>query len=269
MNPRIDPNMDRRSIFLWSWIPLVLFAALLAVTFSGPVNRSVFFAVNGVPRVTGTWIWANVTVFGDALVLFAILFPWLRKRPERILACLFAFLIGTPVLHLLKAAFDVPRPQAVLDAETLVRIGPRYMMHSFPSGHTATAFTVAGVAALCAHSARTTVIAMILASLVGISRIAAGVHWPADVAAGALLGWGSAAAGVWLAGKFPIARSVSFRRIAGLILFTGLAYGASFYNPRMPQARWTVKAVACAGIALGTVPFAGNQRRGGLFGLEN
>jgi len=221
----------------------------------GPFNRAAFFAVNGVPRVTGTWIWANVTVFGDALVLFAILFPWLRKHPERVLACLFAFMIGTPVLHLLKAAFDIPRPQAVLDTEALVRIGPPYMMHSFPSGHTATAFTVAGVAALTVRRARTAALFLILAFLVGLSRIAAGVHWPADVAAGALLGWGTAAAGVWLAGKLPIARSVSFRRIAGLILFAGLTYAASFYNPRMPQARWTVKAVACAGFAWGMYPY--------------
>jgi membrane-associated phospholipid phosphatase len=250
----MNPPQDHRFYFSRLWPPLVLFAVLLAVTLYGPVNLAVFFAINGVPRVTGTWIWANVTVFGDALVLFAILFPWLHKHPERVLACLFAFMIGTPVLHFLKAAFDVPRPQAVLDAEALVRIGPRYMMHSFPSGHTATAFTIAGVAAMTVRRARTAILSFAFASLVGLSRISAGVHWPADVAAGALLGWGSAAAGVWLAGKFPIARSVSFRRIAGLILFAGLAYAATYYNPRMPQARWTVKAVACAGFAWGMVP---------------
>jgi membrane-associated phospholipid phosphatase len=234
---------------------------MLAVTLYSPFNRAAFLAINSVPRITGTWIWANVTVFGDAVVLFAVLFPWLHKYPERVLACIFAFLIGTPILHLLKAAFDVPRPQAVLDAETLVRIGPRYMMHSFPSGHTATAFTVAGVGALRARRARATVIALILASLVGISRIAAGVHWPADVAAGALLGWGSAAAGVWLAGKLPISKSLWFRRIAGGILLAGLIYAAAFYNPRMPQARWTVKAVTCVGFVYGLVPFIRNWRR--------
>jgi membrane-associated phospholipid phosphatase len=269
LNSKIDPDKDRRSIFPWLWIPLALFTVLLAVTLYGPVNRAAFFAINGVPRVTGNWFWANVTVFGDALVLFAILFPWLRKHPERVLACLFAFLIGTPVLHLLKAAFDVSRPQAVLDAEAMVRIGPRYMTHSFPSGHTTTAFTIAGVAALTVRRMRTALLFLILASHVGLSRIAAGVHWPADVAAGALLGWGSSAAGIWLAGKLPISRSLWFRRIAGLIFLAGLAYAATFYNPRMPQARWTVKAAACAGIVWGTVPFTRNWRRGGLFGFEN
>jgi len=158
LNSKIDPSKDRRSIFPWLWIPLVLFAALLAVTLYGPFNLAAFLAING-------------------------------------------------------------------------------------------------VAALTVRRARTAALFLILAFLVGLSRIAAGVHWPADVAAGALLGWGTAAAGVWLAGKLPIARSVSFRRIAGLILFAGLTYAASFYNPRMPQARWTVKAVACAGFAWGMYPY--------------
>jgi membrane-associated phospholipid phosphatase len=253
-NDEIRLRRDRRSYFIRLWIPLALSAALLAVTLFGPVNRAVFFVINGLPRVTGTWVWANITVFGDALVLFAVLFPWLRNRPQWILACIFAFLIGTPVLHLMKSAFDVPRPQAVLDGETLVRIGSRYMMHSFPSGHTTMAFTIAGIAALSGCGTRIAVLSLALASLVGLSRIAAGVHWPADVAAGALLGWGSAAAGVMIAGKIPIARSLWFRRIAGVVLFAGLSYAALAYDARMPEARWTVKAAAVSGIVWGMVP---------------
>ncbi len=238
---------------------MVFFAAILAVTLIEPVNRAAFFAINGVPRVTGTWVWANLTVFGDALVLFAVLFPWLRRRPEWILACLFAFLVGTPILHLMKAAFDAPRPQAVLDGETLVRIGPRYMMHAFPSGHTAAAFTIAGVAVLSGCGKRAAALSVTAASLVGLSRVAAGVHWPADVAAGALLGWGSAAAGVLIAGKIRIARSPWFRRIAGMILFAGLAYTAIAYDARMPEAKWTVKAAAVAGIFWGLAPILTNK----------
>jgi membrane-associated phospholipid phosphatase len=150
---------------------------------------------------------------------------------------------------------DVPRPQAVLDAETLVRIGPRYMMHSFPSGHTATAFTVAGVVVLSGCGFWTAVFSLAAATLVGLSRIAAAVHWPVDVAAGAVLGWLSAAAGVLIAAKWHIDRSEWFVRIAGLILFTGLVYAAAFYDPRMPQAVWTVKAAAVAGMLWGTVLF--------------
>ena len=252
-NKGIAPRRDFQPHWTLRWIPPVLSAALLAVTLCEPANRAAFFAINGVPRITGTWVWANITVFGDALVLFAVLFPWLRKRPDRVLACLFAFLIGTPLLHLMKAAFDVLRPQAVLDGTMLVRIGPHLRLHSFPSGHTFTAFTVAGVAVLSGCGVGAAVFSITAASLVGLSRIAAGVHWPVDVAAGGLLGWGSAAAGVLIARKIPIARSLWFRRIAGAILLAGLAVAATVYDPRMPEARWTVKAAAAAGIVWGTV----------------
>lgn len=57
---------------------------------------------------------------------------------------------------------------------------------SFPSGHTATAFAVAAVlshmtALLCPG-------ALFLATLIGLSRLALGAHFPSDVIAGMALG---------------------------------------------------------------------------------
>jgi len=58
--------------------------------------------------------------------------------------------------------------------------------HSFPSAHAAVAFSMAMSLAL-AHPALGAV-AFVLALLVALGRVAAGVHYPSDVIAGAVLG---------------------------------------------------------------------------------
>lgn len=68
--------------------------------------------------------------------------------------------------------------------------------YSFPSGHTAAAFCFALlIASLYPHIAP---LLYIFASLVAISRVANGVHYPSDVVAGVVLGLLSAKTGLAL-----------------------------------------------------------------------
>jgi undecaprenyl-diphosphatase len=57
---------------------------------------------------------------------------------------------------------------------------------SFPSGHTTTAFTIALI--LGHFSPLLWPFALLLATLVGLSRVALGAHFPSDVIAGMVLG---------------------------------------------------------------------------------
>ncbi len=63
--------------------------------------------------------------------------------------------------------------------------------YSFPSGHTAAAFSVAAIFALNFPAVMYNLAG--LAALVGVSRMYMGQHYPTDVAIGALLGAGSGA----------------------------------------------------------------------------
>jgi undecaprenyl-diphosphatase len=60
--------------------------------------------------------------------------------------------------------------------------------HSFPSGHSTTAFAAATVLAL--YVPRFRVPLFVLAALIAWSRVVVGVHYPLDVLGGAVLGTG-------------------------------------------------------------------------------
>lgn len=96
---------------------------------------------------------------------------------------------GTVASHLLKLAYDRPRPDVV---EHLVQTHTA----SFPSGHaTMSAVVYLTLATLIvrlvddvAMRVYVLAVAFLLTFAVGISRIYLGVHWPSDVAAGWALG---------------------------------------------------------------------------------
>jgi membrane-associated phospholipid phosphatase len=78
------------------------------------------------------------------------------------------------------------RPDVIARGVPVARHVPMPVSHSFPSGHSASAFAfAAGVAATQPAAA---VPLRGLAALVSYSRVHTGVHYPGDVLAGALLG---------------------------------------------------------------------------------
>lgn len=87
--------------------------------------------------------------------------------------------------------YRVGNPEWAAISPTLTVLGDPYRSRSFPSGHTAAAFAVAA-GLIYAFRGRRRWLWLLPAGFVGLTRIACGVHYPADVAAGALLGSGVA-----------------------------------------------------------------------------
>jgi undecaprenyl-diphosphatase len=116
---------------------------------------------------------------GIVWLAIAAVLALLWRRPSIFVTVLAADVAADLLAELGKAIAQRHRP-----FET--QIGPKSSAHSFPSGHTATAFACATV--LSAYAPRWRVPFFVLAVLIGFSRIYNGLHYPTDVLAGAALG---------------------------------------------------------------------------------
>jgi undecaprenyl-diphosphatase len=156
-------------------------------------------------RTTHPWLTSTMRDFsglGSVAVLLVITlatagYLWLLRAPRTALCVLGAVASGTLADALLKRVFGRARPDATLADFSVSSM-------SFPSGHASmSAIVFLTVGAMLASSRpsrpeRVYILAVsaALTVLVGLSRVALGVHWPTDV----LGGWafGSAWTLVWV-----------------------------------------------------------------------
>lgn len=134
------------------------------------------------------WFWANITFVGDTLTALAIALLVALRFPKVALVTLLAAVIGGVTIQLIKYGLALPRPPAVLSPEDFTLIGPGIKSRSFPSGHTATAFLMMGVFTRAATQPIAKIVLIVIALLIGVSRVAVGVHWPVDVMVGGAIG---------------------------------------------------------------------------------
>lgn len=104
-----------------------------------------------------------------------------------LVALLISIMLGNVILKNIVAR---PRPSWVDPSVKLLIPNPTN--YSFPSGHTFTSFAAAG--SLFLYNKKSGVAAIVLASLIGFSRMYLYVHYPSDVLAGALFGLAAAEA---------------------------------------------------------------------------
>ncbi len=234
----------------WRWLLApVLALALVAVLAWLQWNQPLFLWLNHALAWVPAGLASSLTALGDTHVALALLLPWVVWRRDGALALILALLVGSLLVQGLKAGFDALRPAGVLALDTFRVIGPALRGHAFPSGHSATAFMVAGVMLGFGVRGWRCGLVLALAALVALSRVVVGAHWPIDVLAGAAVGWFSGLCGLWLAAwgtrlqRPPVHRLI----LAVLALSTGwLLYG---FDSGYPDARWLEVLVGVVGLA--------------------
>lgn len=124
-----------------------------------------------------------ITVFTLALVLFGS-----ANNKKVGIEALLALCLSQIIVHSLKRLLSRERPYKII--EQLNTFGIDLSDYSFPSGHTTASFSLATTLAL--NMPKFTIFLLFLASIIAISRVYLGVHYPTDVAAGIILGIGGA-----------------------------------------------------------------------------
>lgn len=100
------------------------------------------------------------------------------------LKAILAFVVATFASRELKVVFGTARPFVLGTSTPLTFSVP--LDFAFPSGHTAAAVALAVIVWM--HNRRLGIVFLAIAGLIGMSRVWANVHWPIDIAGGAIVG---------------------------------------------------------------------------------
>ena len=158
---------------------------------SGPVDQAILLFIHRHVPGALTGFFEAVTLTGSSKVLLplatatTLALLYARRRLEALLLAA-SVTSGAAVVYAVKTLVGRARP-ALWETEA-------YWGSSFPSGHTLVVAAFATAAALCVSRIRPAArklalsIAILWISLVALSRLVLGVHWPTDVLAAACIG---------------------------------------------------------------------------------
>jgi len=141
------------------------------------------------PVLDHTLPWFTYLGSHFAVILFIILSWILTKQRKIFLHLVLLYAIQSAVTYGLKFLIQRERPLLFLDVSSKISKGLGEILDpSFPSAHTVFAFMMATI--LAYRFPRYGIFFFVFAGMIGWTRIYLGLHYPTDVIAGALLGYG-------------------------------------------------------------------------------
>ena len=156
-----------------------------------------FIIINGYYNPALDAFFRYVTFLGDGVIFVPVVLYCLLKNRKYLVAVIAGILISTLISQGMKHwVFPHDLRPFSLEASGVIihKIEgvPLHRLHSFPSGHTTTAFTVAMLLAAMMRNRWWGVVLPFVAMLVAYSRVYLGQHFVTDVCAGMAIGLFSA-----------------------------------------------------------------------------
>ncbi|MDQ2720378.1 MAG: phosphatase PAP2 family protein [Bacteroidota bacterium] len=132
------------------------------------------------------------TYLGDGIFVIALaLILFLYKKRFLSLMIFSSYVLSGIIAQILKYFILEARPAVYLQKNTypyFINDVTLHNFHSFPSGHTASAFALAAVLSFSLKNKSYSIIYLMIATLVGYSRLYLGQHFMDDVLAGSVMG---------------------------------------------------------------------------------
>ncbi len=187
---RFSEVMLANQLFL---VPFVLFVILAAATIGIFGNDELFLWQNRYYSYVADHFFLKITHLGDAALAFAVVFILLRVSLRESLTFLLITVLLMFLTTLLKRYIfpEIGRPVEYFEFQKVIRLAHGYYppgLYSFPSGHSATAFSLFLYLSFLTRIQAIKLGLFLVALTVSYSRIYLSAHFPVDVVAGSLIG---------------------------------------------------------------------------------
>jgi membrane-associated phospholipid phosphatase len=177
----------------WMAVPYLAVLLICLVIKLIYTRDTIYFTVNGINSPVGDYLAPLFTGMGNGLFVVALCLLILLFSYRKFLLLASSFILTSLLVQIVKFIVNAPRPKLYFK-DTISKIHfvkgvDMLITHSFPSGHTVTAFSGAVVLTYLSKNNRWGIFFLILAMLIGYSRMYLSEHFFEDVVAGSVLGF--------------------------------------------------------------------------------
>ncbi|WP_302900389.1 phosphatase PAP2 family protein [Mucilaginibacter sp. BT774] len=181
--------LRRTNSFLIPYLLILCACLVIKLVYT---KAEIYFAVNAHYNPFFDWIQPYITDIGNGwtAVAIAAILTLFNYRKALIVASSYA--VTSISAQILKYIFDAPRPKLYFKDQIsrihFVKAVEILSLHSFPSGHTVSAFTLAVIFTYWCKNKAWGPLFLFIAVMVGYSRMYLSEHFFEDVTAGSVIG---------------------------------------------------------------------------------